>query len=104
MSGPHRSRARFRALAAAACTAALGAALLGVAGTASAGAASNHPASRGPRSRRQRPGAAPAAGRDGGRGGHGGVLGRRSGAFNELGAVEPGELSALLGETLTGGH
>ncbi|WP_327259442.1 MULTISPECIES: glycoside hydrolase family 18 protein [unclassified Streptomyces] len=39
MSGPHRSRARFRALAAAACTAALGAALLGVAGTASAGAA-----------------------------------------------------------------
>ncbi|MFF2412003.1 glycoside hydrolase family 18 protein [Streptomyces sp. NPDC058092] len=39
MSGPHRSRARFRALAAAACTAALGAALLGVAGAASAGAA-----------------------------------------------------------------
>ncbi|MFE7354600.1 glycoside hydrolase family 18 protein [Streptomyces sp. NPDC057543] len=39
MSGPYRSRARFRALAAAACTAALGAALLGVAGTASAGAA-----------------------------------------------------------------
>ncbi|MCX4678634.1 glycoside hydrolase family 18 protein [Streptomyces sp. NBC_01433] len=35
----HRPRARFRALAAAACTAALGATLLGVAGTSSAGAA-----------------------------------------------------------------
>ncbi|TXS47605.1 glycoside hydrolase family 18 protein [Streptomyces sp. OR43] len=39
MTGLHRPRARFRALAAAACTAALGAALLGVAGTGSAGAA-----------------------------------------------------------------
>ncbi|MFF2013136.1 glycoside hydrolase family 18 protein [Streptomyces sp. NPDC058195] len=38
MFGPHRVRARFRAFAAAACTAALGAALLGVAGTAPAGA------------------------------------------------------------------
>ncbi|MFF8696974.1 glycoside hydrolase family 18 protein [Streptomyces sp. NPDC015144] len=38
MFGPHRLRARFRAFAAAACTAALGAALLGVAGTAPAGA------------------------------------------------------------------
>ncbi|MFE7620290.1 chitinase, partial [Streptomyces sp. NPDC057496] len=37
MFGPHRPRARFRALTAAACTVALGAALLGVAGTASAG-------------------------------------------------------------------
>ncbi|MFB8038332.1 glycoside hydrolase family 18 protein [Streptomyces sp. NPDC056004] len=37
MFGTHRPRARFRALAAAACTAALGATLLGVAGTASAG-------------------------------------------------------------------
>ncbi|MGW1412583.1 glycosyl hydrolase family 18 protein, partial [Streptomyces sp. NPDC002403] len=37
MFGLHRPRARFRALAAAACTAALGATLLGVAGTASAG-------------------------------------------------------------------
>ncbi|MFE9860869.1 glycoside hydrolase family 18 protein [Streptomyces sp. NPDC005780] len=39
MTGLHRPGARFRALAAAACTAALGAALLGVAGTGSAGAA-----------------------------------------------------------------
>ncbi|MER5276844.1 glycoside hydrolase family 18 protein [Streptomyces sp. NPDC002809] len=39
MTGPHRPGARMRALAAAACTAALGAALLGVAGTGSAGAA-----------------------------------------------------------------
>ncbi|MFJ2314710.1 glycoside hydrolase family 18 protein [Streptomyces sp. NPDC087846] len=38
MFGPHRPRARFRAFAAAVCTAALGATLLGVAGTASAGA------------------------------------------------------------------
>ncbi|MET9663108.1 glycosyl hydrolase family 18 protein, partial [Streptomyces sp. NPDC006510] len=38
MFGPHRPRARFRAFAAAACTAALGATLLGVAGTAPAGA------------------------------------------------------------------
>ncbi|MER5363037.1 glycoside hydrolase family 18 protein [Streptomyces sp. NPDC002785] len=38
MFGPHSPRARFRALAAAACTVALGAALLGAAGTASAGA------------------------------------------------------------------
>ncbi|MGC5344661.1 glycoside hydrolase family 18 protein [Streptomyces sp. DT24] len=38
MLGLHRPRARFRALAAAACTAALGATLLGVAGTPSAGA------------------------------------------------------------------
>ncbi|WP_406252160.1 glycoside hydrolase family 18 protein [Streptomyces atratus] len=37
MFGLHRPHARFRALAAAACTAALGATLLGVAGTASAG-------------------------------------------------------------------
>ncbi|MCX4849319.1 glycoside hydrolase family 18 protein [Streptomyces sp. NBC_00893] len=37
MFGPHRPRARFRALAAAFCTAALGATLLGVAGSASAG-------------------------------------------------------------------
>ncbi|MER5370929.1 glycosyl hydrolase family 18 protein, partial [Streptomyces sp. NPDC002722] len=37
MFGKHRPRARFRALAAAACTAALGATLLGVAGSASAG-------------------------------------------------------------------
>ncbi|MFE6668481.1 glycoside hydrolase family 18 protein [Streptomyces sp. NPDC057697] len=37
MFGPHRPRARFRAFAAAVCTAALGAALLGAAGTASAG-------------------------------------------------------------------
>ncbi|MFE3943831.1 glycoside hydrolase family 18 protein [Streptomyces sp. NPDC059118] len=37
MFGLHRPRARFRAFAAAACTAALGATLLGVAGTASAG-------------------------------------------------------------------
>ncbi|NED00679.1 chitinase, partial [Streptomyces sp. SID6648] len=34
----HRPRARLRALAAAACTAALGATLLGVAGTSPAGA------------------------------------------------------------------
>ncbi|WP_328947764.1 glycoside hydrolase family 18 protein [Streptomyces sp. NBC_00184] len=39
MTGLHRPRARLRALAAAACSAALGAALLGVAGTGSAGAA-----------------------------------------------------------------
>ncbi|MFF1917161.1 glycoside hydrolase family 18 protein [Streptomyces sp. NPDC058239] len=39
MFGPHNPRARLRALAAAACTAALGATLLGAAGTASAGAA-----------------------------------------------------------------
>ncbi|MFG2599976.1 glycoside hydrolase family 18 protein [Streptomyces sp. NPDC048462] len=39
MIGLHRPGARLRALAAAACTAALGAALLGVAGTGSAGAA-----------------------------------------------------------------
>ncbi|MFJ2095120.1 glycoside hydrolase family 18 protein [Streptomyces sp. NPDC087901] len=39
MTGPHRPGARMRALAAVACTAALGAALLGVAGTGSAGAA-----------------------------------------------------------------
>ncbi|MEU9623769.1 glycoside hydrolase family 18 protein [Streptomyces sp. NPDC048155] len=39
MFGPHRPRARFRALAAAVCTTALGAALLGVAGASSAGAA-----------------------------------------------------------------
>ncbi|MFD3609811.1 glycoside hydrolase family 18 protein [Streptomyces atroolivaceus] len=39
MTGLHRPRARFRALAATLCTAALGAALLGVAGTSSAGAA-----------------------------------------------------------------
>ncbi|WP_393055410.1 glycoside hydrolase family 18 protein [Streptomyces sp. LN549] len=39
MTGLHRPGARMRALAAAACTAALGAALLGVAGTGSAGAA-----------------------------------------------------------------
>ncbi|WP_327366201.1 glycoside hydrolase family 18 protein [Streptomyces sp. NBC_01217] len=39
MFGQHRPRARFRALAAAACTVALGATLLGAAGTASAGAA-----------------------------------------------------------------
>ena len=39
MLRPHRPRARLRALAAAACTAALGATLLGVAGTPPAGAA-----------------------------------------------------------------
>ncbi|MGY4907684.1 glycoside hydrolase family 18 protein [Streptomyces sp. 900116325] len=39
MTGLHRPRARFRALAAAVCTAALGATLLGAAGPASAGAA-----------------------------------------------------------------
>ncbi|WP_406098703.1 glycoside hydrolase family 18 protein [Streptomyces sp. NBC_01013] len=39
MTGPHRPGARMRALAAAACTAALGSALLGVAGAGSAGAA-----------------------------------------------------------------
>ncbi|MEU7737649.1 glycosyl hydrolase family 18 protein, partial [Streptomyces griseus] len=38
MFKPHRPRARLRALAAAACTAALGATLLGVAGTSPAGA------------------------------------------------------------------
>ncbi|MGY5036074.1 glycoside hydrolase family 18 protein [Streptomyces sp. 900116325] len=40
--GLHRPRARFRALAAAVCTAALGATLLGAAGPASAGAATEH--------------------------------------------------------------
>ncbi|WP_327424021.1 glycoside hydrolase family 18 protein [Streptomyces sp. NBC_01230] len=42
MIGLHRPRARFRALAAAVCTAALGATLLGAAGPASAGAATEH--------------------------------------------------------------
>ncbi|MEU8830432.1 glycoside hydrolase family 18 protein [Streptomyces sp900116325] len=42
MIGLHRLRARFRALAAAVCTAALGATLLGAAGPASAGAATEH--------------------------------------------------------------
>ncbi|WP_030919040.1 glycoside hydrolase family 18 protein [Streptomyces sp. NRRL B-24720] len=42
MIGLHRPRARFRALAAGVCTAALGATLLGAAGPASAGAATEH--------------------------------------------------------------
>ncbi|THA58963.1 glycoside hydrolase family 18 protein [Streptomyces sp. A0958] len=54
MTGPHRPGARLRAVAAAACTAALGAALLGVAGTGSAGAAPAAP-------RATAPAAAPAA-------------------------------------------
>ncbi|MYQ77269.1 MULTISPECIES: glycoside hydrolase family 18 protein [unclassified Streptomyces] len=54
MTGLHRPGARLRALAAAACTAALGAALLGVAGTGSAGAAPAAP-------RAAAPAAAPAA-------------------------------------------
>ncbi|MEU2023381.1 glycoside hydrolase family 18 protein [Streptomyces sp. NPDC016469] len=54
MTGLHRPGARLRALAAAACTAALGAALLGVAGTGSAGAAPAAP-------RAASPAAAPAA-------------------------------------------
>ncbi|NED15838.1 glycoside hydrolase family 18 protein [Streptomyces sp. SID9124] len=54
MTGPHRPGARLRAVAAAACTAALGAALLGVAGTGSAGAAPAAP-------RAAAPAAAPAA-------------------------------------------
>ncbi|MGW2475639.1 glycoside hydrolase family 18 protein [Streptomyces sp. NPDC001665] len=54
MTGLHRPGARLRALAAAACTAALGAALLGVAGTGSAGAAPTAP-------RAAAPAAAPAA-------------------------------------------
>ncbi|GAA2995794.1 glycoside hydrolase family 18 protein [Streptomyces drozdowiczii] len=54
MTGLHRPGARLRAVAAAACTAALGAALLGVAGTGSAGAAPAAP-------RAAAPAAAPAA-------------------------------------------
>ncbi|TXS03630.1 glycoside hydrolase family 18 protein [Streptomyces sp. col6] len=54
MTGLHRPGARLRAVAAAACTAALGAALLGVAGTGSAGAAPATP-------RAAAPAAAPAA-------------------------------------------
>ncbi|MEU6017724.1 glycoside hydrolase family 18 protein [Streptomyces sp. NPDC047515] len=58
MFGPQRPRARFRALAAAACTAALGAALLGVAGTAPAGAASTTPRAAAPAADRAAPTAA----------------------------------------------
>ncbi|MEV5604179.1 glycoside hydrolase family 18 protein [Streptomyces sp. NPDC052299] len=54
MTGLHRPGARLRALAAAACTAALGAALLGVAGTGTAGATPTAP-------RAAAPAAAPAA-------------------------------------------
>ncbi|MFB8090057.1 glycoside hydrolase family 18 protein [Streptomyces sp. NPDC055992] len=54
MTGLHRPGARLRAVAAAACTAALGAALLGVVGTGSAGAAPATP-------RAAAPAAAPAA-------------------------------------------
>ncbi|MFB7081443.1 glycoside hydrolase family 18 protein [Streptomyces sp. NPDC056308] len=58
MFGPQRPRARFRALAAATCTAALGAALLGVAGTAPAGAAPTTPRAAAPAADRAAPTAA----------------------------------------------
>ncbi|MFJ9683459.1 glycoside hydrolase family 18 protein [Streptomyces sp. NPDC101194] len=58
MFGPQRPRARFRAFAAAACTAALGAALLGVAGTAPAGAAPTTPRAAAPAADRAAPTAA----------------------------------------------